>query len=248
MAIKRYSSKYKKLARFIYPVWYEKRVKIRKFSKQKWERVKKRFYPRKLKFYRQDVSSYPLTRRYSVDRSIRLKKVYKFLLRDKQRLQLYYGVGKFRFFQLKNMAKKTRSRVVSRKLTLGKAMLSLLEDRLDTALYRVCFVGSIPQARKLIQDGRVKVGDSLIKNSNYTLKPNDIISFDPFIKDYIFGIYLRNHMPYFFFRYKQKRRDYVNQRKDVWEQSSFTRELNSHLLSTKNSILKLKKRIKYDSV
>lgn len=243
MAIKRYLPKFKKLAKFYKPLWLEKRVKIRKFEKQKWKRVKKLYFPRRVKFYRQDVSAYAATRGYDSDRSIRLKKTYKFLLKDKQRFQLYYGVGKFRFFQLKNMAKKIRHRVTTRNLTSSNAMLSLVEDRLDTVLYRLMVASSIPQARKLIQDGRVKVGLVVIKNSNYMMRPNDVISFDPLVKHLLFGIHLKNYMPYFFFRYKKKRRHYIKQRKSVWEKSVLTVSSILSLVFMKSFVSKLKKNI-----
>jgi ribosomal protein S4 len=248
MAIKRYLPKYKKLARFYYPLWFEKRTKIRKFNKQKWERIKRLYYPRKLKFFRQDVSAYPLTRRYGGDRSIRLKKTYKNILRDKQRLQLYYGVGRLRFFQLKNMAKKIKSRVFSKELSLAKSMLSLFENRLDVALYRLSIVNSISQARKLIQDGRIKVGSVVVNNTKYLLKPNDLVSLDPSMKDRILGLYLRHHLPYFFFRYKEDRREFVAQKREYVEGSFIERSLQPSLLLLKDLILNFREKRKHDSI
>lgn len=248
MALKRYLPKYKKLARFQHPVWFEKRIKIRKFKKQKWERVKKLYFPRKVKIFRQDVSAYPVTFNYDNDRVIRLKKTYKYVLRDKQRFQLYYGCGRIRYFQLKNLVKKIHKRVLSRKLTPATALLSLLEDRLDIVLYRLSLINSILQAKKLIQEGRVMVGQEIVKNTKYLLKSNDFLSLDPFIKEKIFGIFLRTHTPFFFFRYKQDRRNYMACRKNAWEKPLVEKTLTQSQLFVKNSLQKLKEKRKNDSV
>lgn len=240
MAIKRYISKYKKLARFQQPLWYEKRSKIRKFKKQKWERLKKLYYPRKLKFFVQDTSTCFLTRHYNVDRVVRLKKTYKHLLRDKQRLQLYYGNGRYRLYQLKNLVQQGSN---SGK-TPVKTLFSLLENRLDVVLYRLALVSSIAQARKLITTGRIKIGSTLVKNANYLLKPNDQIIFDNSLKDKIFGLYLRNHAPFFFFRYKSERRFHISQRRKFWKKCFLSKTLSQSLLDLKQSLYQLKEKRK----
>lgn len=248
MAIKRYFPRYKKLLRFYRPLWFEKRVKLRKFEKQKWERVKKLYYPRKLKFFRQDVSAYPVSKYYNVDRTVRLQKTYRFLLKDKQRLQLYYGGRRFRFFQLKNLARKLRNRKTSKGLPHSKVFLSLLETRLDVILYRLCIVNTLAQARKLLQLGKVKVNCEIVKNPAYILKPEDILSLDPFFKDWFFGTYMKKTLPYFFYRLKKKRRKIVGERKEVWEQAFVDRKVKNAYSKVKNFILKLKRKKENGSI
>lgn len=229
MAIKRYLAKYKKLLRFRYPIWFEKRVKIRKFEKQKWERIKKLYYPRKLKAYHQTTPAYRAVRRYYKDRTVRAYKVYKFLLLDKQKLQTYYGVGKFRHYQLKTMARKVQSK--RKTLDPGKALLYHLENRLDVLLYRLLVVNSIPHARKLIQDKRVQVNSQINTNSNYIIKPTHVLSLDLFMKKRLLDIYLRTCMPYFYFRNKVKRTLLKDQRKKVWEKAFFEKSMEYSLVS-----------------
>lgn len=219
MAIKRYLAKYKKLLRFRYPIWFEKRVKIRKFEKQKWERVKKLYYPRKLKAFHQITPAYRAVRRYYQDRTVRAYKIYKFLLTDKQKLQTYYGVGKFRHYQLKTMARKVQSK--RKTIDRGRALLYHLENRLDVLLYRLLIVNSIPHARKLIQDKRVQLNHQINTNSNYVIKSTHVISLDLFMKKRLLDMYLRTCMPYFYFRNKAKRTLLKEERKKVWEKAFF---------------------------
>jgi ribosomal protein S4 len=228
MAIKRYLPKYKKLLRFKYPLWFEKRVKIRKFEKQKWERVKRFYYPRKGRVYHQTRSGYPVARRFYKDRTIRLFKIYKFLLINKQKLQTYYGAGKFRYYQLKNMARKVQSK--RKLLDSGKALLFALENRLDILLYRLLIVQSIPHARKLIQNKRVKVNLEVNTNSNCLLKPTQVISLDWLLKKRLLDMYLRSYTPYFFFRNRSKRTVLKEERRKVWEQP-FVEKLSSFFLN-----------------
>jgi ribosomal protein S4 len=233
MAMKRYLPKYKKLLRFRYPLWFEKRVKIKNFEKQKWEKVKKLYYPRRLKAFSQTTPAYRAVKHYYKDQSIRAFKVYRFLLQDKQKLQTYYGVGKFRYYQLKNMARKVYAK---RKIVdPGKALLFLLENRLDVLLYRLLIVNSIPHARKLIQDKRVAVDSKIIQNTNYLIKATNIISMDLFMKKRLLDIYLRGYMPYFYFRNKSKRSVLKEQRRKVWENPFLTKGISYYLKSILNT-------------
>ena len=49
MVLKRYASKYKKLARFKQPLWLEKRGKIKKFKREKWGGAKRFYFPKRRK-------------------------------------------------------------------------------------------------------------------------------------------------------------------------------------------------------
>lgn len=248
MAIKRYLPRYRKLLRFHRPLWYEKRIKLRKFEKQKWQRAKKLYYPRKLKFYRQDTSCYSVAKFSNVDRTIRLRKTYKFLLRDKQRLQLYYGGRRLRFFQLKNLARKLKNRKISKGMPHSKAFLSLLENRLDVILYRFSIVNSLAQSRKIIQTGRVMVNGDLIKNPGYILNPEDILLLDPFFKSWALGTLMKKTLPYFFYRYKKKRRNIIRRRREMWEQGSTHGKVKKVYTKVKSFILKLKEKKENGSV
>ena len=107
MVLKRYASKYKKLARFKQPLWLEKRGKIKKFKREKWGGAKRFYFPkrRKEEFLNQDLSSLSTGDHFDHETILRLKKTYKFLLQDKQRFQFYFGAGRLRFYQLKKVAR-----------------------------------------------------------------------------------------------------------------------------------------------
>jgi ribosomal protein S4 len=179
MAIKRYTPKYKKLNRLRQAFWFEKKGKIKSFKKQKWSGLKRFYYPRKYQFYNQDKSAYSLSKDIEDEKSIRIKKTYKFLLMDKQRVQLFYGGGRLRHYQFKMLVKEALRRSVTTGATPAKAMLSLMENRTQTLLYRLGFVSSLMEARRFIHSGHLEISNQIIKNCSYELKQLDLLRFDP---------------------------------------------------------------------
>lgn len=206
MPIKRYAPKYKKLKRFKHPLNYENALKINGFLKQKWDDHKKSYFPRKYKFYNQDKSAYLGSKNFEENRSTRLKKVYKFLLIDKQRFQRYYGGGRIRHYQIKALARKAFRLTKNTKLTPVKSALSLLENRLQTILYHLRLAPSLMDARHMILSDRLKVSGELVDNCSKILKKSDLVSMDPVrLTDIIRNYLLQTNLLYYF-RSKQRRR------------------------------------------
>lgn len=94
---------------------------------------------------------------------------YKNFLDIKQSLKMFYSNIKERSFKyyIKNS-------VCSPTITLDK-LVSLLENRLDTVLFRSCFVVSFQQARQLINHGKITVNEVKIFSSSRKVKKGDII-------------------------------------------------------------------------
>nr|AHX24943.1 30S ribosomal protein S4 [Nannochloropsis oceanica] len=206
MSIKRYTPKYKKLNRLRQAFWREKGAKIKRFKKQKWGSIKRFYYPRKYKFFNQDKSAYPVNRDFEDEKSVRLKKTYKFLLLNKQRLQLYYGAGRLKYYQLKSLAQESLRLSKVPQVSPAKSALSLLENRLQNLLYRLGYVSSLMEARRLINAGHVQISDNISKNCAYNLKKLDTIKLDPVKSHEIMSNYLKHNTLLFFFRHKRLRR------------------------------------------
>lgn len=206
MAIKRYAPKYKKLKRFKHALFFENGLKINGFRKQKWEDIKRSYFPRKYKFYDQDRSAYIGSRDFEEDRSIRLKKVYKFFLIDKQRFQSYYGGGRIRHYQIKALARKAFRLTSNTNKTPVKSALSLLENRLPNLLYHLRFAPSLMDARYMVLSNRFKVSGEPVENCSHLLKKSDVLTIDPLGLTEIIGRYLLQTNLLFYFRSKQRRR------------------------------------------
>jgi len=107
---------------------------------------------------------------------------YKSFLDIKQSLKMFYSNIKERSFKyyIKNS-------LCSPTITLDK-LVSLLENRLDTVLFRSCFVVSFQQARQIINHGKITVNEIKVLSSNKKVKKGDIIKFSrTFTKTYTFS-------------------------------------------------------------
>lgn len=89
-------------------------------------------------------------------------------LREKQKIRKTYGVLEKQFHT--NFETATRMKGLT-----GENMLSLLELRLDNAVYRMGFAASRSQARQFIQHGHVLVNGKSVDVSSYLLRENDIV-------------------------------------------------------------------------
>lgn len=148
------------------------RSKLLKFKKKKWENLLK-YYNKKFKRYkkfkpldqaRYTVSLYPV-------KGTSYAKRYRDTLQASRRFRLFYG----------NMSKSTFKKHL-RELKTVKTnssnifLVSHLEKRLDTILYRSKFSTTFRQARQLIIHGKVMLNNHKIKSPSYILKPGDLIS------------------------------------------------------------------------
>lgn len=84
-------------------------------------------------------------------------------LREKQKVRRVYGVLERQFQGYYQEASRRKGRT-------GEEMLSLLERRLDNAVYRAGFASSRSEARLLVRHGHVKINDKRVDIPSYTLR------------------------------------------------------------------------------
>ena len=90
-------------------------------------------------------------------------------LQEKQKVKLHYGVLERQFQRFFAIASKQRG-------VTGEVLLSLLERRLDNAVYRLKMTSSRFQARQLVVHGHILVNGSRVKSPSYLIKQGDVIS------------------------------------------------------------------------
>lgn len=104
------------------------------------------------------------------------KELYKKVIQEKKKMAWIYGI------KSRNSIKK----LVERALALSssenpptKTLVTLLESRLDVALFRASFFPSISQARQWISHNKVTVNQNKIRAPGYQLKGGDCIEILP---------------------------------------------------------------------
>ena len=90
-------------------------------------------------------------------------------LREKQKVRRIYG-GLERQFQ-NYFEKASRQRGVT-----GENLLTMLERRLDNAVYRLGFASSRAQSRQLVGHGHILVNSSKVNIPSFQIKPGDVVS------------------------------------------------------------------------
>jgi len=91
-------------------------------------------------------------------------------LMSKQKLKAHYG--RISEKQFKNMFKLA----FKKSGNTGENFVGLLESRLDVAVYRMGFAGSIFAARQLVSHKHVLVNGKKVNIPSYTLSENDVVS------------------------------------------------------------------------
>jgi small subunit ribosomal protein S4 len=89
-------------------------------------------------------------------------------LREKQKVKRLYGI-------LENQFRNTFKEADRRKGITGETLLSLLERRLDNAVYRLGFANSRNEARQLVKHSHFLVNQTKVNIPSYLVKPGDII-------------------------------------------------------------------------
>lgn len=79
--------------------------------------------------------------------------------------------------------RKYLQKINTRRLDFESKICFLLESRLDILLFRLNLVKTPKEAKEYIQCRKIKVNDNIIKNLNYQLYINDIITFDKKVSD-----------------------------------------------------------------
>lgn len=97
---------------------------------------------------------------------------YSVQLREKQKMRRIYGLLEKQFANLFKKAMKKTGQT-------GNTALSLLERRLDNAVYRIGFAHSRPSARQLVSHKHFLVNDRVVNIASITLKVGDIIKVKP---------------------------------------------------------------------
>lgn len=148
------------------------RSKLLKFKKKKWENLLK-YYTKKIKKYKKfkplDQSRYTVSLRPVKGTSY--SKRYRDTLQASKRFRLFYGN------MLKSKFKKHLLELKTIKSDSPKIfLLTQLEKRLDTVLYRSKFATTFREARQLIIHGKIQVNREKVRSPSYVLKPGDLIS------------------------------------------------------------------------
>ena len=90
-------------------------------------------------------------------------------LREKQKLRRLYGILEAQF---RNYFKKA----FASKGVTGETLLSLLERRLDNAVYRIGIGTSRAQARQLVRHGHILVNGNKVNIPSYSVREGQVIS------------------------------------------------------------------------
>jgi small subunit ribosomal protein S4 len=89
-------------------------------------------------------------------------------LREKQKVKRLYGI-------LENQFSNTFKEADRQKGITGEILLSLLERRLENAVYRLGFANSRNEARQLVRHNHFLVNQSKVSIPSYLVKPGDVI-------------------------------------------------------------------------
>ncbi len=104
------------------------------------------------------------------DKQQRSKKSdYGLQLIEKQKLKNSYGL-------LERQFRKTFERATQKKGVTGDNLMTLLETRLDNAVFRAGFGSTRMQARQLVNHGHLKVNGRRVDIPSYQLRPGDVVS------------------------------------------------------------------------
>jgi len=89
-------------------------------------------------------------------------------LREKQKVKRLYGI-------LENQFRNIFKEADRQKGITGEILLSLLERRLDNAVYRLGFANSRNEARQLVMHSHFLVNQTKVNIPSYLVKPGDVI-------------------------------------------------------------------------
>lgn len=89
-------------------------------------------------------------------------------LREKQKLKRFYGLLEAQFHNLFEKASKMKG-------VTGDNLLSMLERRLDSVVYKMGFGASRPQARQVVRHGHVQVNGRKVNIPSFSVKVGDVV-------------------------------------------------------------------------
>jgi len=88
---------------------------------------------------------------------------------EKQKLRFNYGISESQLINYVRKAKKTKGKA-------GVRLLTLLEMRLDTIVFRFGLAPTIVAARQLVNHGHISINQRCVSIPSYQCRPNDVIS------------------------------------------------------------------------
>jgi small subunit ribosomal protein S4 len=102
----------------------------------------------------------------------RRKSEYAKQLDEKQKVKYMYGVREAQFLRYFGMARRSKE-------PAGRALLQVLERRLDNIVYRVGFARTRMMARHLVSYGHVLVDGKRVDKPSYLVGPGETITLTP---------------------------------------------------------------------
>jgi len=90
-------------------------------------------------------------------------------LKEKQKIKYIYGI-------LEKQLRKLYVEASKNPTATGAALLSLLERRLDNAVYRLGWAGTRAQARQLVAHNHVLINGKKMNIPSYQVKVNDVVT------------------------------------------------------------------------
>ncbi len=102
-------------------------------------------------------------------KGLRVKSQYGRQLREKQKVKRMYGLMEKQFTRYVKKALKSKGNT-------GEMLVSLLERRLDNALYRMGFAPTRTSARQLVSHRHVLVDGKKVNIPSYELRPGKIVT------------------------------------------------------------------------
>ncbi|MBI4036398.1 30S ribosomal protein S4 [Candidatus Daviesbacteria bacterium] len=99
-------------------------------------------------------------------------------LREKQKAKRLFGILERQFRRYFKEASKVKG-------ATGKALLEILETRLDNVVYRLGFTKSRAEARQLVSHGHITVDGQKIDIPSYNVKAGQVVALSPKLVDNI---------------------------------------------------------------
>jgi small subunit ribosomal protein S4 len=105
-------------------------------------------------------------------RRARRESDYLLQLKEKQKLQWFYGVAAGQLRRYVDFSRRQRA-------ATGEELLRELEQRLDNVVYRLGWRGTRAQARQFVTHGHILVNGERVNRPSYQVRPNDTIAIKP---------------------------------------------------------------------
>jgi len=97
-------------------------------------------------------------------------------LREKQKIKRIYGITEKQMKRIFLESKKEAQKDKKRQIVTGDRLMSLLELRLDNALFRSGLVSSRSIARQLVSHRNILVNGKIVNIPSYKIKVNQVMS------------------------------------------------------------------------